>query len=557
MYFIIIFMKRILCFVSFIVFWLTASFAVKSPDNTFSVEPQKDGLHIVHNLKPDSTCINGLRIYVGNNLYINTSANVKEFVYPFVKEGETYFVYIAKINKDWQEIKTQQVSVTASGGIGNCKVLCSGAAYNNKTGCIELKDFQFIKPQGFDFTTKEFSGSCWYSSGKPDYSSPFVWGRYRFKNNKLDLFSVSKTIANQNFFSLIELHCFKNGVEYVSCVFENSGYPFTDNHEITDVILSSGNLHPMFSPVITDYEVVGTTKDVSITLINKNGKKTEPVVLKNQKGQKKTIAVQNGTGTYNFTFSNNNEQISFNGKNYVPAFIENFDGKDIDDKNFHREREQIRQDHLPNYGYWNDECSYLDGKGNLVLEAKQKDGVNISGGVTTEDIYEQIHGMYEMRFKVDYTSGNWYSFWLTGQNDENHIDGTAVDGAEIDIFEILPNGESPFKNKLKSTVHYDGYEAAHKYTEAPALSLDKNFYNEWHVVQFVWGEKQYEFYLDGELKYVMDASKKNKAHFGGMCETPAHLIICSEFSKWAGPINPKLYPNKFIVDYVKVYVEEK
>ena len=75
----------------------------------------------------------------------------------------------------------------------------------------------------------------------------------------------------------------------------------------------------------------------------------------------------------------------------------------------------------------------------------------------------------------------------------------------------------------------------------------------WHVATLEWSEKEYVFYLDGVETWRTSA--------GGVSRAPTWLKFSGEIADlswatgkgWAGPIDPKQYPDYFMVDWVRVY----
>lgn len=59
-----------------------------------------------------------------------------------------------------------------------------------------------------------------------------------------------------------------------------------------------------------------------------------------------------------------------------------------------------------------------------------------------------------------------------------------------------------------------GYESGHPVKASPqAPDVDSSFYGKWHTVKFLWGDDNYELYLDDKLQYVLKGSD-----YAGMCE---------------------------------------
>ena len=90
------------------------------------------------------------------------------------------------------------------------------------------------------------------------------------------------------------------------------------------------------------------------------------------------------------------------------------------------------------------------------------------GSVDSRGKYEPQYGYYEVKLKIA-DSDKWThtAFWFQG-NLQHAVDGTANDGAEIDVFESAWEDE-----KVGSVIHYDGY-GANKKTK-PIIIIARTF----------------------------------------------------------------------------------
>ncbi|KJF41724.1 discoidin domain-containing protein [Draconibacterium sediminis] len=132
--------------------------------------------------------------------------------------------------------------------------------------------------------------------------------------------------------------------------------------------------------------------------------------------------------------------------------------------------------------------------GNLILKVyKTAAGSMTNGSINSYTKYETQYGYFEARIKIgEANKGTHTAFWLQGPNMGN-VDGTANDGAEIDIFESAWTGEF-----TKSVVHIDGYGADHqantKQYSTPGI------HDGFHTWGFYWTEHEMEIYYDGVFK---------------------------------------------------------
>ena len=183
--------------------------------------------------------------------------------------------------------------------------------------------------------------------------------------------------------------------------------------------------------------------------------------------------------------------------NWTLQFSDEFNGTEVNASKWNIDNSTQSRAARPNIGIsdwrWKPEnVSVADG--NLILKV-YKTGSNsmTNGSVQTYTKYHSQYGYYEARIKIgDASKGTHTAFWLQGPNQGN-VDGTANDGAEIDIFESAWTGEY-----TKSVVHIDGYGTYHqantKQYSTPGI------HSGFHTWGFYWTENVMEIYYDGVFK---------------------------------------------------------
>lgn len=178
-------------------------------------------------------------------------------------------------------------------------------------------------------------------------------------------------------------------------------------------------------------------------------------------------------------------------------FSDEFNGAEVDTEKWRIDNSTKSRAARPKIGIydwrWKPENVKVE-NGNLVLEV-HKTGENsmTNGSVNSYTKYLTQYGFFEVRIKVgDAAKGTHTAFWLQGPNMGN-VDGTANDGAEIDVFETAWTGDF-----TKSVVHIDGYGTHHqantKRYETPGI------HSGFHTWGFHWTENFMDIYYDGEFK---------------------------------------------------------
>ncbi|MBO4403717.1 MAG: glycoside hydrolase family 16 protein [Treponema sp.] len=253
------------------------------------------------------------------------------------------------------------------------------------------------------------------------------------------------------------------------------------------------------------------------------------------------------------------EEITFNGKKYSLTFDDEFSSDTMDTTRWSYSPEMVRQGKNGWGGWWKNKCSSFK-DGNYISTCTIDDkGTPVSGAIQTNGKFEQAFGLYHIRFKVEKAYGLWYAFWLLCDSMGNDLtgDGSAKDGAELDIFEVVPGADR--ENNLADfgmSVHWDGYDEKNlKSASDFTHPLGDDFYGKYHEVWYLWDKDGYKFYMDGtgeeNLIFDFPAEQYGKE----ACEEPCYMILSAEYGIWGGEINSKMLPAHFYVDYVRVYEE--
>ena len=143
--------------------------------------------------------------------------------------------------------------------------------------------------------------------------------------------------------------------------------------------------------------------------------------------------------------------------------------------------------------YWKEE-NVSESDGNLILKVvKAGDSVMHCGSINSDNKFEGLYGYYETRIDIaEASKGTHTAFWLTGDN-QGRIDGTANDGAEIDVFE-----SAWLEDYTKAVLHIDGYGNDHK---ANTKRYDTpGIHDGFHIYGLLWTPDYLKIYFDGKLK---------------------------------------------------------
>lgn len=208
-------------------------------------------------------------------------------------------------------------------------------------------------------------------------------------------------------------------------------------------------------------------------------------------------------------------------------------------------------------GWGNNELEYYTAgdsnawlqKGNLVIEAKKENRGGrqyTSARITTAGKHEFQYGRIDIRAKLPVLPGMWPALWMLG-NDINSR-GWPLCG-EIDIMELI--GKNP--KQVVGSFHWKNDDATegtlnNRYDLKPG-----DFSAGFHVYSLIWEKDQYQILVDNQV-YVTAKAADIKTTYNPF-HHPFYLIFnVAVGGDWPGPPdNSTLFPQKMLVDYVRVY----
>jgi beta-glucanase (GH16 family) len=196
--------------------------------------------------------------------------------------------------------------------------------------------------------------------------------------------------------------------------------------------------------------------------------------------------------------------------------------------------------------------------GNLVITAIREryiglDGITrpyTSARLTTKGQFAQAYGRFEARMKLPLGKGIWPAFWMLGaNNDEERWPGCG----EIDVMENI--GEV---GHIYSTLHGPGYSGAKGISAPYELSAGETVNTDFHVYAVEWEPERIRFYLDDRL-IVERTPKDLPPGTKWVYDHPFFLILnVAVGGEWPGyPDDTAVFPQKMLVDYVRVYRKDR
>ncbi len=191
----------------------------------------------------------------------------------------------------------------------------------------------------------------------------------------------------------------------------------------------------------------------------------------------------------------------------------------------------------------------LDGSGNLVITALKENYQSsqyTSARIKTKDLFSQAYGRFEARLITPYGQGLWPAFWLLGSN----IDEVSWPNCgEIDIMEL--RGQKP--SIINGTVHGPGYSGANAISGSYSLQNNR-FDKDYHIFAVEWDADKIDFFVDG---FLYKRIGKSDVPGDWVYDHPFFMILnVAVGGNYLGnPTSQTPFPQKMVIDYVRVYKE--
>ena len=176
--------------------------------------------------------------------------------------------------------------------------------------------------------------------------------------------------------------------------------------------------------------------------------------------------------------------------------------------------------------------------GYLKLYALKKGDSLLGSAVGTEGLFMSKYGYYECRAQLQKSPGVWAAFWIQSTEIAKGED-PAVFGAEIDIFEFFKKLGTDI---VSHNVHW-AYGPNQRTTRGMQSYL-KGVSEGFHTFGLEWTPEKYIFYIDGYKFYEVTQ---------GISHIEEYIILSMEYPSTHEEIKNTVFPDVFIVDYVKVY----
>jgi len=191
----------------------------------------------------------------------------------------------------------------------------------------------------------------------------------------------------------------------------------------------------------------------------------------------------------------------------------------------------------------------LDGEGNLVITAQKESyegRAYTSARILTRGKYETAYGKFEARIQLPWGYGIWPAFWLLGSNFETV--GWPECG-EIDIMEY--RGQEV--TKVLGTIHGPSYSGGFGVGADYNIVQDR-FDTGFHIFTLEWAEDYIRWYVDNDLFLTV---RHEDVSGDWVFDHPFYIILnVAVGGGFVGsPTSSTVFPQKMLVDYIRVYKE--
>ncbi|MCY2953885.1 MAG: glycoside hydrolase family 16 protein [Planctomycetota bacterium] len=166
-----------------------------------------------------------------------------------------------------------------------------------------------------------------------------------------------------------------------------------------------------------------------------------------------------------------------------------------------------------------------------------------AASIITRKKADWTFGRIEVRAKLPQGRGVWPAIWMLGTS------GGWPAGGEIDIMEFV--GHTP--DVVHATVHFrkDGKHLS----SGNRVTVEKPF-DDFHLYAVEWFPDRMDFYFDKQKYHMFPISRADDNNQNPFLKPQYLLINLALGGSWGGKIDDSIFPQKFLVDYVRVYQQQ-
>ena len=190
-------------------------------------------------------------------------------------------------------------------------------------------------------------------------------------------------------------------------------------------------------------------------------------------------------------------------------------------------------------------------KGNLVIEARKENWEKnkyTSARLLTKGKFSFQYGTVEVRAKLPKGRGTWPAIWMMSENMKQWPD----DG-ELDIMEHVGFNQG-FIHASVHTKKYNHIQGTQKTDTIKVNDVSEKF----HVYKVDWTPEKIDVYVDDQKYFTYINTEKS--YEAWPFDQPYYIILnLAVGGFWGGKegIDDSIFPQKYYIDYVRVYQNKK
>ena len=192
--------------------------------------------------------------------------------------------------------------------------------------------------------------------------------------------------------------------------------------------------------------------------------------------------------------------------------------------------------------------------GMLVIESRKEhfkpdnhDAVGYTAAsLITQNKASWQYGRFEVRAKIPEGKGVWPAIWTLGTNIAS-VSWPAC--GEIDIMEFVGKDT----NHIYGTAHF---AVAGKHQSDGGRLETKNPYAGFHVYAMEWSPERIDFFFDKTKYHTVPIDKAGQGADNPFRKPHYLLINFALGGEWGGPIDDAILPQKYLIDYVRIYKQK-
>lgn len=244
-----------------------------------------------------------------------------------------------------------------------------------------------------------------------------------------------------------------------------------------------------------------------------------------------------------------------------------FDGESLDASKWSPNIWAPRKVNDEDQAYTDREKNVRVEQGHLVIEAHKEDygeARYTSGRIHSAGKGDFLYGRFEVRARLPWGQGSWPAIWMLPSDPYRYA--TSCEGGEdwqgSDTCDAWPNsGEIDIMehvgyqmNHVHGTVHNEAYYWV-KWEQRKGRVLIDGVDEDFHVYALEWSPDRIDIFVDDThyFTYVNEGSGWQAWPY----DHPFHLIlniaVGGVWGRAGGPIDDSIFPQRMLVDYVRVY----